>query len=59
MTSAIGRPKAGSSMIKDIITYMGNREGDGFGARRAGSVVFGDSIAHLDKGVGLLSSIED
>jgi hypothetical protein len=36
-------------MIKDIITHMGNRDGDGFGARRAGSVVFGDSTGHLDK----------
>jgi hypothetical protein len=38
-----------SSMIKDIITHMGNRVGDGFGARRAGSVVFGDFTGQLDE----------
>ena len=34
---------------------MVNRYGDYFGARRAGSVVFGDSTGHLDKCVGLLT----
>ena len=44
--------------ILDIITQMGNRVGDGFGARRARSVVFGDLTGQLDERIGLYASTE-
>jgi hypothetical protein len=34
--------------ILDIITHTGNKDGDGFGALRAGSVVFGDLTGQFD-----------
>jgi hypothetical protein len=35
-------------MIKDVITHTSDSDRDGFGALRAGSVVFGDLAGQFD-----------